>query len=95
MGPSVHGNDLPLDEQRANARLAAAAFDVAEKAKEMGYDPQKAVEALPDLLADLQTLVSNGHHASCATMSYPNAPCSCGWENANNALARAEGSRDE
>jgi hypothetical protein len=47
MRPSGFGNDLPADEQRANARLTATAFDAAQEAREMGYDPQKAVEALP------------------------------------------------
>jgi hypothetical protein len=32
---------------KANARLIAAAGTAAQEAKEMGYDPQKAVEALP------------------------------------------------
>jgi hypothetical protein len=50
MRPSGFGNDLPADEQRANARLTATAFDVAQEAKEMGYDPVAAVEALPQLL---------------------------------------------
>jgi len=35
---------------RANARLIAAAGTAAQQAKEMGYDPQKAVEALPELI---------------------------------------------
>jgi len=50
MRPSGFGNDLPADEQRANARLTATAFDVAQEAKEMGYAPVAAVEALPQLL---------------------------------------------
>jgi len=35
---------------KANARLIAAAGTAAQEAKEMGYDPQKAVEALPKLI---------------------------------------------
>ncbi|MCS3610939.1 hypothetical protein [Salinibacter ruber] len=41
---------------RENARLIAAAGTAAQEAKEMGYDPQKAVEALPGLLAVLQDI---------------------------------------
>ncbi|MFB6273407.1 MAG: hypothetical protein ABEL51_10990 [Salinibacter sp.] len=50
MSPSGYGNDLPGAEQRANAQLAAAAFNAAEEVKEMGYDPQKSIEAVPVLL---------------------------------------------
>jgi len=50
MSPSGYGNDLPGPEQRANAELSAAAFNAAEEAKGMGYDPQKAIEAVPVLL---------------------------------------------
>jgi hypothetical protein len=34
-------------QMMANARLIAAAGTAAQEAKEMGYDPQKVVEALP------------------------------------------------
>jgi hypothetical protein len=44
----------PNDEQEANARLIAAAGTAAQEAEEMGYDPQKAVEALPELLEALE-----------------------------------------
>jgi hypothetical protein len=37
-----------------NAALIAAAGTAAQEAKEMGYDPQKAVEALPKLLEALE-----------------------------------------
>ena len=40
----------PEAEKLANARLIAAAGTAAQEAKEMGYEPQKAVEALPELL---------------------------------------------
>jgi len=46
MGPSHYGNDLPQEEQRANAELTSAAFTAAQEARGMGYDPQEAVEAL-------------------------------------------------
>jgi len=41
------GPSIQEDEGEANARLIAAAGTAAQEAKEMGYDPQKAVEALP------------------------------------------------
>jgi len=40
-------------EIKANARLIAAAGTAAHEAREMGYDPVKAVEALPELLAKI------------------------------------------
>jgi len=59
-GAFVDGSELeiasmsvPGKEVIANARLIAAAGTAAQGAREMGYDPQKAVEALPDLLARL------------------------------------------
>lgn len=45
----LHGVDQDQEKQ-ANARLIAAAGTAAQEARDMGYDPQKAVEALPELL---------------------------------------------
>ncbi|MCS3667369.1 hypothetical protein GGP77_001598 [Salinibacter ruber] len=39
---------------RANARLIAAAGTAAQEAREMGYDPQRAVEGTPEQLTALE-----------------------------------------
>jgi hypothetical protein len=66
--PSVHAKDssdsiaavlLSADpssdrDVEANARLIAAAGTAAQEAREMGYDAQKAVEALPELIDELE-----------------------------------------
>lgn len=80
MRPSGFGNDLPADEQRANATLTAAAFDAAQEAKEMGYDPVAALKALPELLKACKDTVE-------AQPLYPST--------AQDALESAEGSEDE
>jgi len=50
-------DSLPnVGEANANARLIAAAGTAAQEAKEMGYDPVDAVEALPELLDSLGAL---------------------------------------
>jgi len=46
----------PKKENLANARLIAAAGTAAQDAKEMGYDPVAAVEALSGLLHNLGAL---------------------------------------
>jgi hypothetical protein len=94
MGPSVHGHDLSADEQRANARLAAAAFDVAEKAKEMGYDPVAAVQALPHLLSSMERMLGDVKSNDPAEPS-AQRPTGGAIKSMEGALARAEGSRDE
>jgi hypothetical protein len=54
----IHSKSAPIQGQEpvANAELIVAAFNAAQKAKEMGYDPQKAVEALPELLEALRAV---------------------------------------
>jgi hypothetical protein len=64
------------DEANANARLIAAAGTAAQEAKEMGYDPQEAVRALPELLKACQ---KNAERMPLAQ------------QDAQNALASAEG----
>jgi len=50
VGDSEYLRDEIDGHWRANARLIAAAGTSAHEAKEMGYDPQAAVETLPKLL---------------------------------------------
>ena len=74
--------DAPIFGETAlgRARLIAAAGTAAQEAKEMGYDPAAAVEALPELLNALIETVEEQPLYS---------------QTAQNALARAEGSEDE
>jgi hypothetical protein len=51
----LHGVDSD-DEKEANARFIAAAGTAAQEARGMGYDPQKTVEAVPELLSLAQQL---------------------------------------
>jgi hypothetical protein len=44
---AIMGAGVSAEEKKANARLIAAAGTAAQEAREMGYDPQKVVEALP------------------------------------------------
>jgi hypothetical protein len=55
-GDSIATIESYPDPQTANdrARLIAAAGTAAQEVKEMGYDPQKAVEVLPELLEALE-----------------------------------------
>lgn len=46
-----------VDQWRANADLIGAAFTAAHRAREMGYDPIKAVEALPEALHALDAAI--------------------------------------
>jgi len=46
----------PQFNATANARLIAAAGTAAQEAREMGYDPVAAVEALPDWIDELEHL---------------------------------------
>jgi hypothetical protein len=68
------------EEKKDNARLIAATGTAAQEAREMGYDPQKAVEALPELLKACQ---QNAEGMPLAQ------------QDAQNALASAEGNGDE
>jgi hypothetical protein len=65
-----------------DADLIAAAGTAAQEAREMGYDPQKAVEALPDLLAVLQDIDGMIEQLKYGTIRMM----------VNDALASAEGS---
>ena len=69
--PSVHAKDssdsiaavlLSADpssdrDVEANARLIAAAGTAAQEAREMGYDPEKVVRALPKILNEIESLL--------------------------------------
>jgi hypothetical protein len=87
------------DEDRA--RLIAAAGTAAQEAKEMGYDPQKAVEALPDLLVHLEGLIlclNEAHlnaHPEGHMQGRRYGPSVDKAKNTLNALASAEGSENE
>lgn len=70
-------------DSRVNAALIAAAGTAAQEAKEMGYDPQKAVEATKKMLMALENI---RHGAK------PNSHLE---RLAERALASAEGSGDE
>ena len=59
LGPRSYGNDIPADEQRANARLCAAAFTAASELPDE-YDPLAAVEALPLLITALEMMSRAG-----------------------------------
>ena len=74
----------PEAEKLANARLIAAAGTAAQEAKEMGYDPVAAVEALPELLEALESIAVEGKK------SFPDAESMIRWT--LDALDRAEGS---
>jgi hypothetical protein len=50
----VNQNGLLEGDWKANARLIAAAGTAVQEAKEMGYDAQKTVEALPTLLREIE-----------------------------------------
>jgi len=65
-----------------DARLIAAAGTAAQEAKEMGYDPVAAVEALPDLLMALQDIDGMIERLKYGTIRMM----------VNDALASAEGS---
>jgi hypothetical protein len=76
---------VPNGALKENARLIAAAGTAAQEAKEMGYDPQKAVEAVPDLLAVFQDIDRMGERLQKDTIRMM----------VEDALASAEGSGDE
>jgi len=71
---------------RENARLIAAAGTAAQEAKEMGYDPQEAVEALPQLLYVADRLRRESEAGDASPIL-----CSIAGD-AKDALASAEGS---
>jgi hypothetical protein len=73
---------------KANAGLIAAAGTAAQEAKDMGYDAQKAVEALPKILEALED--------TAEMMDHPHAPGHAARRaKVHDALASAEGSGDE
>lgn len=75
-------DELTEEQQRLHARLIAAAGTAAQEAKEMGYDPVAAVEALPDLLMALQDIDGMIERLKYGTIRMM----------VNDALASAEGS---
>jgi hypothetical protein len=83
----IHSKSAHIQGQEpvANADLIVAAFNAAQEAKEMGYDAQKAVEALPDLLTvleDIDGMIEQLRYGTIRMM-------------VNDALASAEGSKNE
>ena len=94
--------DAPVFGESAweRARLIAAAGTAADEIAEMGYDPQKAVEALPELLRAAKYLVGDSTVSgqACWGDTPPTAYLSAKpslVEKVSSALAWAEGSRDE
>jgi hypothetical protein len=73
-----------------DARLIAAAGTAAQEAKEMGYDPQEAVEELSDILRVLESIssIQKGHRHAGHTAAQT-------AQSKLDALASAEGSGDE
>jgi hypothetical protein len=93
MGPSHHGNDLPQEEQRANAELTSAAFTAAQEVKEMGYDPVAVQKALPKILSAAEELLERVEDDCRARNINPyDEPSFTALEY---ALASAEGSDNE
>ena len=54
--------DPDQNQQEANARLICIAFNAAHAAKELGFDPIAAIEALPFLLEKLEKIQNCSHH---------------------------------
>ena len=79
----------PEAEKLANARLIAAAGTAAQEAKEMGYEPQKAVEALPEILAASRMAFSR---LATRLKDSDEGAVQEAIQRLQNALARAEGS---
>jgi hypothetical protein len=96
---SKNGTDIQLVEDRAGGKevavvcseyadLLGTAAGVARKAKEMGYDPQKAVEALPELLKAAERALGATDRDGYQLPQYVQ-------HELKDALASAEGSDDE
>lgn len=51
---TVYDQRMPAE---VNARLIAAAGTAAQEAREMGYDPEAVIEALPDTLDDVRRAI--------------------------------------
>jgi len=73
-----------------DAPIIAAAGTAAQEAKEMGYDPVAAVEALPELLEALEGMTSETKPLSRVAKSQQRTALM----KAQNALASAEGSEE-
>ncbi len=82
----VNCNALLEGDWKANAKFIAAAGTAAQEAKEMGYDPQEAVEALPQLLYVADRLRRESEAGDASPIL-----CSIAGD-AKDALASAEGS---
>jgi len=85
------------DEANANACLIAAAGTAAQEAKEMGYDPQRAVEALPKILNQIESLLQGEfEHEGVIFPRITDLLRELGGEPLEkDALASAEGNGDE
>jgi hypothetical protein len=81
-------------EALANARLIAAAGTAAQEAKEMGYAPVAAVEALPELLKALEDAKHFIRKQYDQVRAVPPTD-SLAYVRVKDALASAEGSGDE
>ena len=79
----------PKKENIANARLIAAAGTAAQEAREMGYDPVAAVEALPKLLEALEGAKECIRKQYSQVRAVPPTD-SLAYLKAKNALASAE-----
>lgn len=86
---TVCDNPVYGESAHDRARLIAAAGTAAQEAREMGYDPQKAVEALPILLYVAERLRRESGAGDASPIL-----CSIAGD-AKEALASAEGSSDE
>jgi len=103
----IHSKRHPIQGQEpvANADLIVAAFNAAQEAKEMGYDPVAAVEVLPELLKALEDGVDAAKHAEALESRHEPVMNGNGGgarpetkdrlQALKNALASAEGSGDE
>lgn len=98
---SENGTDIQLIEDRPGGKevavvcseyadLLGTAASAGRKAKEMGYDPQKAVEALPELISALDKLKTQASmlDVPATVKRYVNRVT-------ENALASAEGAHNE
>jgi len=88
--------DAPVFGESAweRARLVAATGTAAQEAKEMGYDPVAAVQALPNLLSSMERMLGDVKSNDPAEPS-AQRPTGGAIKSMEGALARAEGSRDE
>jgi len=78
---------------KANARLIAAAGTAAQQAREMGYNPVAAVEALPNLLSAAERML-NAVQSNDPSETGAQRPDGEAVMSLQGALASAEGSEE-